>query len=829
MSGPPEEPRLEEALRLTDTLDVPAAVTAAPPEHAAGGLAVLAEIGLAFRGPASERGADGRQAVLFRWGSLEVRRPLGQGSFGEVFAAWEPRLQREVALKLRRPEAGTLRWLDEARSLARVRHPNVVTVFGADLLDDRAGMWTELVNGETLEAMLAASGPLEPREALRIARDLASALDAVHRAHLVHGDLKASNAMLERVTEPAAGARENAAPPRRVVLMDFGAASSSAPHGEGPARFATPMYAAPELLAGSAPTFATDVYALGVLLYRLVSGHYPIEAGTMEEVRALHARGEHVPLARRRPGLGRDLVRVVERALAPAAADRYASASAMRDALARLLGERVLPIRALAVAVAVVVAVAAIAAAGWAFYLDRESHDTERYVAPPAPTLAIPRTPWWSSNPDSAGMGRGWGARLGPDLNGDGWMDAVVVDQSYLGAPGYFGRVMVYAGGPAGLSPHPVWTYLFPGHESTLQTCAAGDFNGDGRADLVITWHLDERPDGRMGGALMFAGTEQGLAHVPSWRMPGEKGYCALGEETVCPGDINGDGIDDLLIGEHDWSWARRNQGRVLVYFGSKQGLPAQPSQIITDVAQGDRFGHGICGVGDVNGDGFRDVAIGAPQWSGPDGQTGRIKLYFGGPRGLTPAPCPPITGERAGEWLGARQTLAGIGDVNGDGYADLAAGALGHDGMGMGVGQIRVYLGGPRGWEPRPVWRVDGLGSDATLGRNLVAGDVNGDGLIDLVAGAPGFGLSPASKHAGAVFVFLGAGPKRYFDKRPAWWTWSGQADAAFGEFFSVGDVDRDGCADILAQIPLWRHGSAVTGQELLFHGSRGTPPPPR
>jgi len=829
MPRTPEEPgRVEDALRLTDSLELEAEGTIAPLERTLGGLGVLAGIAQAFRAPAADRAIDTGRAVLFQWGSLEVRRPLGQGSFGEVFAAWEQRLQREVALKLRRPEAGTLRWLDEARSLARVRHHNVVTIFGADLLDNRAGMWTELVDGETLEATLGASGPFEPHEAIRIARDLASALDAVHRAGLIHGDLKASNVMLEHTVEGAPQAIDGAAPPRRVVLMDFGASSSTATGDEGAARFATPVYASPQVLSGSAPTCSADVYALGVLLYRMVSGHYPLEAGTLEELRERHVRDERVSLARRRPGLGRDFLRVVERALAPAEADRYASAAAMRDALARLLGERVpiVPIRTLVVVVATVVAVAAIAAAGWAFYLNRESHDTERYIVPPAPALAIPRTPWWSSNTDSAGMPRGWGARLGPDLNGDGWMDAVLVDQNYVAAPGFYGRVMVYTGEPRGLSPCPTWTYLFPGHESTLQSTAVGDFNGDGHADLVLTWHMNASPDGRMGGALLFEGTEHGLSHIPSWRSPGESGYCAFGEETVCPGDINGDGIDDLLIGEHDWSWARRNQGRVIVYFGSKQGFMAWPSQIITDVAQGDRFGHGICGVGDVNRDGFRDVAIGAPQWTGPRGETGRIRLYLGGRRGLTPAPCAPICGERADEWLGSRGTLAAIGDVNGDGFADLAAGVQGHDGLGMDVGQLRVYLGGSGGWNPRPVWRVDGLGSDGALGRALAAGDVNGDGLLDLVAGAPGFGIASASKHSGAVFVFLGAGPRRYFDKRPAWWTWSGQADASLGEVLSVGDLDRDGCADILIQIPMWRRGSVLTGRELLFQGSRRTQP---
>jgi hypothetical protein len=69
---------------------------------------------------------------------------------------------------------------------------------------------------------------------------------------------------------------------------------------------------------------------------------------------------------------------------------------------------------------------------------------------------------------------------------------------------------------------------------------------------------------------------------------------------------------------------------------------------------------------------------------------------------------------------------------------------------------------------------------------------------------------------------VFRGAGPKRFFEKTPAWWIASGQADAAMGEVLSVADLDRDGCADILAQIPLWRRGSVVTGREVLFRGTR-------
>ena len=814
----PDDPdRLEQALRLTDSLEQTAGAETREPTP--GGLGVLADISAAFR--AQGTGArPASAAVLFHWGPLEVRRPLGHGSFGEVFAAWDPSLEREVALKLRRPEAGTLRWLDEARSLARVRHPNVVTVFGADLRDNRAGMWTEFVDGETLEELVASRGPFEPREAMRIGRDLASALGAVHRTGLVHGDLKASNVMLERRPDGVTRTMVGGPAARRVVLMDFGSASPNLPGDDGAARFATPLYAAPEVLERGSTSAAADLYALGVLLYRLVSGYYPIEAKDPDELRARQARGERVPLARRRRGLPRDLVRVIERALSPSPGDRFGTASAMRDALARALGERVpVPLRALGFTAGAVVAVAAMAAGAWAIYLDHEAHDTEHFVVPPPPVLAMPVTPAWISDADSLDTARGWVVRIAPDLTGDGWPDAVVVDQGYPSAPGFFGRVMVYAGGPNGLSRHPVWTFLLPGDLPSLEATAVGDFNGDGLPDLVVTWHEQARPYGHPGGALMFAGTAHGLAHEPSWRRAGEPDYSAFGEET-CAGDVNGDGISDLLIGEHDWSRARRDQGRVLVFLGSKRGLPSEPSQVIADEPQRSRFGQGFCVVGDVNRDGFNDVAIGAPQWSGPGGQTGCIKLYLGSPRGLLPARCPPIVGEEPGEGMGRHGSFVGIGDVNGDGYADLAAAAPGHDGLGMGVGEVRVYLGGPNGWRPRPVWRVAGEGSNCDLGTALATGDVDGDGVPDLVAGAPGFGLSPATRSAGAVFVYRGAGRGRLFDKRPAWWAWSGQADAGMGAVLTVGDANRDGRADILTMMPMWRRGSQFTGREVLFEG---------
>ena len=145
------------------------------------------------------RPADGEPA---RWGSLEILSRLGGGAFGDVFVARDPALDREVALKLLKPAPPerplvTERVVNEGRAMARVRHPNVVTVYGADTHDGRVGIAMELVRGRSLESILVEGGPLSAAEAAAIGLDLARALAAVHAQGIVHGDVKTQNVLRE--------------------------------------------------------------------------------------------------------------------------------------------------------------------------------------------------------------------------------------------------------------------------------------------------------------------------------------------------------------------------------------------------------------------------------------------------------------------------------------------------------------------------------------------------------------------------------------------------------------------------------------------------------
>jgi hypothetical protein len=272
-----------------------------------------------------------RPEPLFVWGHLEVLEKLGEGSFGEVYRARDPVLDRDVALKLRRAASAEglvaqSAFLDEARRLARVRHPNVLTVHGTDVHDGRVGLWADLIKGQTLEERLEQEGPLGAHEAALAGVELCGALAAVHAQGLTHGDLKAANVMRERGG--------------RLVLMDFGSVTETTRGDGGGATLGTPLVTAPEVLRGEAPGVSADLYSLGVLLYRLVSGRYPVEAASLSELCEKHVRGESTPLADRCSDLATPFLEAVERALAPRPEARYSSAGAMRRALGASLKQQ---------------------------------------------------------------------------------------------------------------------------------------------------------------------------------------------------------------------------------------------------------------------------------------------------------------------------------------------------------------------------------------------------------------------------------------------------------------------------------------------------------
>ncbi len=282
-------------------------------------LQTLARMGEAMR--AHQEPVVPRTAA-FHWGDLEAIEPLGQGASAEVWRAWDPSLEREVALKLAATGGAPTRSLEEARRLAKLRHSNVVAVLGADVRDGRAGIWMELVEGRTLEQSLVEQGHFGAHEATGIGLELCRALAAVHGAGLLHGDVSPRNVMRERGG--------------RIVLMDLG---SSVSMGDDAVAIVTgtPLVIAPEVLAGAAADPTSDLYSLGCLLFRLVTGRFPVEATTIAALREAHASRSRNHLRLLRPDLPGPFVQVIEHALDPDPKARPADAAAFERALARSL------------------------------------------------------------------------------------------------------------------------------------------------------------------------------------------------------------------------------------------------------------------------------------------------------------------------------------------------------------------------------------------------------------------------------------------------------------------------------------------------------------
>lgn len=259
-----------------------------------------------------------------RWLHFTIVEQLGRGMQGGVFRARDENLKKDVALKLRpvRVSASPRSLKREGRLLAQLaRHDNIVTVYGLDEADGFVGIWMEYLDGVSLEEEMATHKAMGPEDAARIVRDLCRGLAAAHRAGILHRDIKASNVM--RIVGG------------RVVLTDFGVSATQVEMNDAASGevHGTPIYMAPESLLSGTYSKASDTYSLGVLLYYLVTGRYPIEARTVGELKERHRSGALQRVRSMRDDLPEAFAEIVDRAVAPDPGSRFESAQELQQAL----------------------------------------------------------------------------------------------------------------------------------------------------------------------------------------------------------------------------------------------------------------------------------------------------------------------------------------------------------------------------------------------------------------------------------------------------------------------------------------------------------------
>ncbi|MBK8609502.1 MAG: FG-GAP repeat protein [Chitinophagaceae bacterium] len=418
------------------------------------------------------------------------------------------------------------------------------------------------------------------------------------------------------------------------------------------------------------------------------------------------------------------------------------------------------------------------------------------------------------------------------DVNGDGYSDVII--GAFLfddGANAGEGRAFAYHGSAAGLSASPTSTpddANQAGAALGISVASAGDINADGYSDVIIGANAyDDGANANEGRAFIYHGSATGLSASPN-ATPDDANQAGaqFGQSVNTAGDVNGDGYSDVIIGAPNYTdGANTFEGRAYVYQGSAAGLSASPNSTLDDINQATaNFGISVAGAGDINGDGYSDVIVGCHNYNdGANGAEGRAFVYHGSATGLSATPNNmPDDANQAGANFG--YSVASAGDVNGDGYCDVIIGAIGYDdGANTAEGRAYVYHGSATGLSASPNSTPDDANQAiAQFGFSVAsAGDVNGDGYSDIIIGAIGYD-DGANINEGRAFVYYGsaaglsASPNSTLDD-------ANQGDSWFGiSVDCAGDVNGDGYNDVIVGAYEYDDGAnADEGRAYIYHGS--------
>lgn len=292
-------------------------------------------------------------------------------------------------------------------------------------------------------------------------------------------------------------------------------------------------------------------------------------------------------------------------------------------------------------------------------------------------------------------------------------------------------------------------------------------------------------------------------------------GYVAddfFGYSVANAGDVNGDGFDDLIVGAPQNDAVAPDAGRAYIFFGGNI-INSGVDVILSGVATGDKFGWAVSGAGDLNSDGYDDVIVGAPFNDNGGTDAGRAYIFFGGSPMNNSADV-TLTGSNAQDNFGL--SVSASGDVNANGFADVIVGAPGSDGGGTNAGRAQIYYGGNPMNNSVDV-TLNGLTAQDNFGTSVsYAGDVNGDGFSDVICGAPN--NDAAGTNAGRAYVYLGSNPMN----TTADLTITGAAaNDIFGYSVSGnGDVNGDGYSDVVSGAPLNDAGGSYSGSVYVYFG---------
>ena len=426
----------------------------------------------------------------------------------------------------------------------------------------------------------------------------------------------------------------------------------------------------------------------------------------------------------------------------------------------------------------------------------------------------IVKTPFYQFSSVMTSARLGCSVRLAGDVNGDGYSDVIVGACLTTNVEHSEGRAYLFTGGESSVSMD--WWYE-PDMESTYfgtSVSGAGDVNGDGYSDVIIGATGYDNDQIAEGGAYIFYGSSTGLSDTPDKIIEPNVEGGIFGNSVSTAGDMDGDGYADIIVGSsyystEDTTW----EGAAYVFRGSKEGPVIPRSQFLKENQGNSRYGYSVSTAGDINGDGYSDIIVGAPYFDNDENNEGRCFLYYGKPR--TPSTSPDWNSANDIRDCGFASSVAGAGDVNGDGLADIMIGAHLFDNGQTNEGRVFFYYGQPNDFPATTADDTLEVNLEGALfGSSLAsAGDTNADGYDDVIVGAPGY-----KSYEGIVYVFRGTQTGINASGMSIIVT-TGMTAPQFGASVTgAGDVNGDGYADVLIGMPYY---SNARGYACLFYGS--------